>query len=225
MLVGVLTVRELGGGRRAELLVVLALATGYYLGANGLYQPVSVDLLTAAVVLWLAVRVLRRGDPRSWVALGVAFGVALLTKYTIVAIGAGFAVGLLLTPARRWLRTPWPYVAVAIALVMAAPNLAWQASHDWPTLEFLRHQNESVRADFPLPAYVFGQLFVLGPAIGLCVVGGVRLWRSVTFRPLAIAAVVVFAWYVVLGGKPYYPVSGYAAVLAAGAVAAAESLG
>ena len=39
--------------------------------------------------------------------------------------GAGVAVGLLLTPERRWLRTPWPWAGGLIALLMFAPYVVW----------------------------------------------------------------------------------------------------
>ena len=38
--------------------------------------------------------------------------------------------------ARHWFLTPWPYVGGVIALAIFAPNLIWNASHDWTTFAF-----------------------------------------------------------------------------------------
>ena len=92
------------------------------------------DLLAWAVILWLVVRLLAGGDRRLWLAVGVVAGIGLENKDTLLFLGAGLAVGLVL--ARRWdvVRSPWAWAAVGIALLLWAPNLAWQAANGWPQL-------------------------------------------------------------------------------------------
>ena len=85
VLVGALIARELGATRRAQTLaaVMIGFAPGM-LGTNLLFQPVALDQLTTMVVLLLALRLLLgRG---SWPLLGVAAGIGLETKYTIVVV-------------------------------------------------------------------------------------------------------------------------------------------
>lgn len=221
VLVVAATARRLGGGRAAESLAGLAaVAVPFFLGSNGLFQPVSFDELTWAVCLYFAVRVLGDGSRRNWLLLGVAFGAALMTKYTIVSLAAGFAIGWTLTPsARRQLRTPWPWVAIAVAGLIAAPNVAWQLANRWPTLEFLGHQNARVAAAYPPARYVGEQLLLLEPGgIWLAAPGLVWLFRSRRFRPLGWAVVTVVLWYLVLRGKGYYALTAYPVAFAAGAV-------
>src|SRR5919197_4057841 len=91
MLVAALVARELGGGRRAQVLAAVAVGFSPLLVAtNGLFQPVSFDQTATMVVLWLA---LRRG---SWPWLGLAAGMGLETKYTLVVVLALLLAGLLL---------------------------------------------------------------------------------------------------------------------------------
>ena len=66
--------------------------------------------------------------------MGVTAGIGLENKDTLLFLGAGLAVGLVL--ARRWdvVRSPWAWAAIGIALLLWAPNLAWQAANGWPQL-------------------------------------------------------------------------------------------
>src|SRR5947209_16750285 len=95
VVVAALVARELGGGRRAQ--VIAAVAVGFsplLVATNGLFQPVSFDQLATMVVLWLALRLaVGRG---SWLLIGIAVGIGLETKYTlavvVVLLLAGFAL-------------------------------------------------------------------------------------------------------------------------------------
>jgi len=90
----------------------------------------------AAFVLCLA-KLAESGNGRWWLAAGAAAGIGLLSKYTALFLGAGAFVWLAASsPMRRWLTSPWPYAGAAIALAIFAPNLMWNASHDWVTFAF-----------------------------------------------------------------------------------------
>ena len=62
-------------------------------------------------------------------------GLALQNKQTALVLGVGLVGGLLL--ARRWavLRSVWLWIGGAIAALIWAPNLAWQALNGFPQLE------------------------------------------------------------------------------------------
>ena len=77
--------RELGGGRRAQVIAAVAVAfSPLLIATNGLFQPVSFDQTTTMLLLWLALRLaLGRG---SWLAVGLAAGVGLETKYTLAVV-------------------------------------------------------------------------------------------------------------------------------------------
>ena len=48
-------------------------------------------------------------------------------------------------------------------VAIAAPNLAWQVAHGWPSISFLRGQNARVRGDNPTTKYITDQLFSARP--------------------------------------------------------------
>ena len=127
-----LIARDLGGSRRAQLLAAITAALSGYLGAGHLNTTTEPDLLAWAIILWLLVKLLAGGDGRLWLAVGITTGVGLENKDTLLFLGAGLAVGLVL--ARRWdvMRSPWAWAALGIALLLWAPNLAWQAANGWP---------------------------------------------------------------------------------------------
>ena len=133
VLVGLIA-RELGGSRRAQVLAAVMAALSGYLGAGHLDTTTEPDLLAWAIIVWLLVKLLTGGDRRLWLAVGVTAGIGLENKDTLLFLGAGLAVGLVLT--RRWdvAGSPWAWAALRIALLLWAPNLAWQATNGWPQL-------------------------------------------------------------------------------------------
>jgi 4-amino-4-deoxy-L-arabinose transferase-like glycosyltransferase len=94
IVVAALVAREVGGGRRAQTLAAVAVGFSPVLvAANGLFQPVSFDQLATMLVLWLALRLLLgRG---TWWVLGVAVGIGLETKYTLLVVLVLLLAGVL----------------------------------------------------------------------------------------------------------------------------------
>jgi len=217
--------RHLGGTARAQWLAALTIVTtAFFLGANGLFQTVSFDILAWALALYAFVCLVTSDDPRWWLAVGGAIGVGMMTKYTMPALVAAIAAATVVTPGlRRHLRSPWPWLGALLAVGLAAPNLVWQATHHWASIDFLRGQNARVRHDYGPGRYVGEQLLTLGPfVLPVCIAGGLRLWRDARLRPLFWVAVTVELVYLVTRGKSYYPLDVFPVLIAAGAVAVAE---
>ncbi len=129
-------VRRLGGSLLLQGLALLAaIAAPFLLGSNWVFQTVTFDQVTWMVALyWFLCLVLDR-RPRYWIYLGITLGIGLEVKYTIVGLIAGIGMAVLLTPSLRTeLRTKYPWIAVAITLLIWAPNLAWQVVEGYPSL-------------------------------------------------------------------------------------------
>src|SRR3954468_6172442 len=140
LLVGVTVVlaalmsRELGGVPRDQAWTAAAVALcSTILGAGHLFSTTTFDLaLTTACVL-LLVRALSAPDRLArWVTLGVVAAVALEVKTLPATVLACCGVGILLAGPRRVLLRPGVWLAAAIALAGALPNLLWQNAHGWP---------------------------------------------------------------------------------------------
>ncbi|MEZ4239533.1 MAG: glycosyltransferase family 39 protein [Myxococcota bacterium] len=73
---------------------------------------------------------------RGWWAAGVLGGLASLTKYTGIGLLPLLILGA--DPAERRTRDPWIGLALAVALL--APNLLWNAAHGWVSFAFQLHE-------------------------------------------------------------------------------------
>jgi 4-amino-4-deoxy-L-arabinose transferase-like glycosyltransferase len=75
---------------------------------------------------------LRRGRMFHWLLLGCAIGLALWAKYFVVVLALPLGLFLLLDgDARKSFRTPGPWAALAVALIVMAPHLVWLARNDF----------------------------------------------------------------------------------------------
>lgn len=215
-----LIARDLGGSRRAQTLAAITAALSGYLGAGHLDTTTDPDLLAWAVIVWLLVKLLAGADRRLWLALGVTTGIGLENKDTLLFLGAGLAVGLLLS--RRWdvIRSPWAWTAIGIALLLWAPNLAWQAANGWPQLTMAQAIG-SYAADnraqvVPLLWLFTGPLLFPVSAAGLVWVLFSK--AAAPWRAIGIGALVALALAFVSGGKAYYAIGSVPMFMAGGAI-------
>ena len=213
-----LIARELGGSRRAQ---ALAAATAglmlFLLGANTLFQPVSFDFLLEAVLLWLAVRLALAPTRRVWVAVGVVLGVGLETKYTIGVLAACLLLGAAAFR-RDLLRVRDLGLALGIALALAAPNVVWEARHQWATVRFLAGTGPSATSE-TRPQFLFNLFVIAGIAlVPVWIAGFRRLHRDRSTRWLAWGIGLVCVVYFALGGKSYDAGPAFVVPLAAGAL-------
>ncbi|HEY1456445.1 MAG TPA: glycosyltransferase family 39 protein [Candidatus Dormibacteraeota bacterium] len=215
-----LIARELGGGRPARLLAALGAATSLVLlGANWLFQTVTFDQVVWLTTLWLFARLVRTEDRRLWLALGAALGVGLETKYTVIGLIAGLVLATLLTPLRRHLASPWPWLGAGVALLMFAPNLAWQAANGWASVEYTLNHKSAQSVDFSPLTFLGDQLALIGPlAIPVWIGGLYWLLASPVRRALGIAVLAPFVIYL-FAGKGYYIGPLHPFLIAAGACA------
>ncbi|HEV2414511.1 MAG TPA: glycosyltransferase family 39 protein [Candidatus Dormibacteraeota bacterium] len=213
-----LIARELGATTRAQAFAALGLTLSpIFVGSNALFHTATFDQLAWAVSLLLFVRLLRIGDARLWVALGLAIGIGLETKHTMVALPVALLLGLLVTRQRAMLVSPWPCVGAAVALLVFLPNLVWQASHDWISVQYvLSHRGHT---DGPF-AYWWQQVLVFFNPIFVvpAVLGMARLYRDPRFRPAVYSAIAVELIFFGMGGKSYYAAPVYPLLYAAGAM-------
>jgi 4-amino-4-deoxy-L-arabinose transferase-like glycosyltransferase len=200
--------RRLGARTFGQLLAALCMLTGpLFLRAGNLYQPTVLDQLWWSLALYTLVRLGLSGQRRWWIALGVAGGLGLLTKFSILFLGFSVLVALLLTPERRALATPWPWLTLLIALALGSASIVGQVRLGFPVVGQLRDLQAVQLARVTPLDFVLGQLMLTGPAFLIAVAGVVALIRAPRFEPLRVvgwAAVAAFATLLLLHGKHYY---------------------
>src|SRR3546814_7437608 len=104
--------------------------------AGSMLQYTSPDYLWWVLAAWLLLKLANGGDPRWWLGLGLAIGLGMMTRYTMLFCVAGIVVAILATQLRRQLATPWPWVGVALSLLVFAPN-AWRSEEHTSELQSL----------------------------------------------------------------------------------------
>ncbi|GII32392.1 ArnT family glycosyltransferase [Planotetraspora mira] len=208
VLVVALVARELHGGRRAQAIAAFSAATSVFVLAVGhMVSTSTFDMLAWVVIAWLALRLLRTGDGRLWVAMGAAVGLALENKYLVGVLVVALLVAQLALGPRQVLRSRWLGVGVVIAAVVAGPNLWWQAAHGWPEFTVA----SGISADDGLEnrlLFVPMQIVYLSPLfVPIWIAGFLRLWRDPELRwarAMALAYPLLCASVLLAGGKPYY---------------------
>jgi len=223
--IAALLARELGGGRTAQWLAALATAaTPLFLGVTSFYSMNAIELFLWALASLCVARLVNTGDSKLWIVLGVVLGLGLLNKISMSWFGLGLGVGLILTRQRRWLATPWPWLAAAIAFAMFVPHVFWQLEHDWPTLEFMRNAaSEKMIPKTPIQ-FLSDQLLVMNPLFApLWLAGLLYFFRQADGRHHQVQA---WIWLSVCGllmlsgsARANYLGPAYVALFAGGGVA------
>lgn len=224
VVVTVTIVRRLGGGPFAQALAALGLAIApHYLFVFHFLSMNSAEVLFWATAMWLLMLAVEGNRPSAWIALGGVIGLGLLNKHSMAFLAVALTIGLSLTDARRVLRTPWPWAAAVIAAVLFAPHLAWQARHDWPTLEFARNAQAYKLADLSALGFVGQQFLLMHPLNALLWLSGIGFFLirppRKEWRLFAWAFLLLLAFFLVQRAKPYYLTPYYPVLLAGGAVA------
>lgn len=165
VLVTGLIARRLGAGLFGQAIAALAVVScPIYQIFFSLYSMNSLSLLLWATCFYILVEIQRQDRPRLWLVFGAVFGLGLENKHTIVLLGAGLAVGLLASPARRHLAHRWIWLGAAIAILILSPNLYWQMANGWPSLEFYRNADFYKNIPTPPLEVLRQQVLFMNPA-------------------------------------------------------------
>lgn len=219
-----LMARELGGGRFAQGLAALATLIPPTILVFGTWLSMDAfDQLFWVAASYVLLITLHRDWPRLWLVFGLLCGFGLLTKLTILYFGLAVFLAVLLTPARRHLRTPWPWLGGAIAFVFLLPYLYWQIRHGWPTVEFWGNYGAKIDESSPLEFLIEQVVTMQPPTLPLW---GLGLYFYLFARPggpvraLGLVFVIMLVLFMVQNARFYFLAPAYPMLFAAGAVIA-----
>lgn len=224
MVIAGLMAKELGGGRREQMLAAIAtVISPVSLAQGAVFQYVSFDYLWCVLLTYFLVRLLKTEDARWWLAIGASVGLGMQTKYTMAFFATGVVVAVVLTPARRYLTSGWLWAGVAVSLVIFLPNLVWQTQHHFVSLEFLKHIHARDVSQGRTRGFLLEQfLLCVNPfTIPLVFLG---LWfyfvreEGRRFRALGWTYLATLALFMVAKARFYYLAPMYPVLLAAGSV-------
>ena len=216
--------RRMGGGTFAQGVGALAVAIApAYLRAGNMLCIPGMELLWWTLATYLVVIILKEDRQILWLLVGVAAGIGLMHKHSMLFWGFGLTVGLLFTSARRCFLKPWIWLGGAIATLILLPNIIWQIHNDWPTLEFLRIINREVMSGISIVQFGAGQVLYLHPvSLPVWLAGLVFFFatrRGNPWRVFGWQYVIVLVTLISIRSKIYYLMPIYPVLLAGGAVA------
>lgn len=117
-----------------------------------------------AATLYYMERALIGDRPWAWLGMGIAFGLGILSKYTLGLLGFAALVFVILDPAsRRWLFRPHAYLAAALALVLFSPVIIWNMQNDWVSILYQSNRATGIGNKFSLHLLFLHMLLVLTP--------------------------------------------------------------
>jgi hypothetical protein len=187
----------------------IALATGVVFSSRIISTDVPL-LFCWAVALWAYVSLLIEPSKRWGLLLGLAVGLGMLAKYAMIYFLPGMALAALFSRRARLLfKRPEVWLALLVAILVVAPNIAWNASNGFATVE---HTGDIVLGDPSHPSvmrvleFLSTQFAVFSPVIfAVMIIATCRLGSSALveqdrilialFIP-ALAIVAVFAFFV-----------------------------
>ena len=212
--------QHLGGNREAQILAALA-AVPFCLGLGALMQYSSFDYFFWVLTAYFFTRLLASNDPRWFLPIGAAIGLGMMTKYTMLFFSCGIVAAILFTNARRFLRTKWLWLGLAISLLIFLPNFIWQARHHFISLDFLHFLHQRDVATGLTSSFLPDQFMQTLLASPLWLAGLYFYFfteKGKPFRALAWMYLIPLLLFVVARGRGYYLAPAYPMLYAAGAV-------
>ena len=127
------TAAMLFGGRRvASTAAILLNVTLMAAVGTMIVTPDAPLMVASGFVLYTLAKVITTERGAWWLAVGLAVGAALVSKYTALFFGPVILIWLVVVPKmRRWLLSPWPYLGGIVAFAVCAPVILWNAEHHW----------------------------------------------------------------------------------------------
>jgi MFS family permease len=220
----------LGGNRSAQALAMLGLLLApEFLGLDSFLSMNSFEAAFWMLAVFAVLMLLRGASSQRrltgwWIVFGLAGGIGIENKPSMVVFLVALLIGLLFTPERRIIFSRGAALGVALIILLALPNLLWQIHNHFPTLEFIHNGKVDHKNIVMSPLQFLGaQVMMLNPLSMFLWVPGV-IWllvsrRSRDLRFLGWTYVVFLAlMFATRDAKDYYLAAIYPAIFAAGGV-------
>jgi hypothetical protein len=219
-----LIARELGGKRFAIFLSCLSVLVAPVILGNATRLSMNpFEPLFWMGAVYFLLRAINLNEPKLLLASGALLGLGLENKHSTAFFLVSLTIGLLFSPSRRLLLSKWFWLAAAIAFLIFLPNLIWQYTHHFPTLEALSNVRKTHKnIELPPLPFLRQQIMMLLPVSAAVWIPGVAFLlfssKARNYRCLGVTYLVFLAVMMTLHGKDYYLAPIYPMLFAAGGV-------
>jgi hypothetical protein len=223
LLTGLIT-RELGGKRFATFLACFsALLAPVIIGVAARYSMNPFEPLFWMGSIYFLLRAINLDDPRKLVWCGVLIGLGVENKHSTAFFLISLLAALAVTPARRFYRSKYLWIAAAIIVLLSLPNLIWQIRHGYPTWVDLRNvQRVHKNVELSPMDFLKQQILILNPVSALIWLPGLGFLlfhsRAQKYRVVGVTYLFFLAMMMALHAKDYYVAPIYPMLFAAGGV-------
>ena len=157
--------RDAAGPAVALRTALLASTLPFFFLAGWLTTPDAPLAAAWAAALYCLQRALVDGRERAWIGAGLAIGIGMLSKYSMILVPAAALAFVLVDPrSRRVLVSPWAWGAALLALAVFSPVIAWNVQHDWASFTFQGARRLATRERrFDFPAFLIYLLVIVTP--------------------------------------------------------------
>ncbi len=146
------------------------------------------------MALWAVSEVIRSSNANWWLVVGIAAGLGLASKYSVLFLGAGIVLWLIFIPqARRWWGAWQLWAGGALALAIFSPVLLWNAGHEWAS--FYKQFGRAVPQAWTLKyigEFAGALIGLLNPLIAVLAAAGFARFLRRTWRGEAGAGLLIF---------------------------------
>jgi hypothetical protein len=221
LILAYLLVKKLNGNRFALLLTLTTvLLAPCFVWFDSIYTYDTFNKLGWLLFSFLMIRLIQTEDPKYWIYIGITSGVALLFKITILYLGLGWIIGLLVTKQRKLLFRREVLWAGVLVLIICSPYLLWQIQHGFISLEYYRNYAAGKVSSFSLPGHLLEQVINMSPLTFPIWLAGLYYLlfhpQGKTLRSAGITYLVILLISYFTKAKPDLILPYYAILLAAG---------
>jgi dolichol-phosphate mannosyltransferase len=150
----------------------------YFFSVSIIVLPDSALVASWAGSLYFIYRFVIDEKPAAALGVGFFMGAGMLSKYSIVLLGAAAIIFLIADRrSRRWLKRPEIYMAVLLTGIVFLPVIVWNARNEWASFVFQGPRRVSGNFDFSLPE-LLGSLIVLLTPTGVMAILAIALNRK-----------------------------------------------
>ena len=216
-----LMAKELGGKSKAIFLSgICVLAFLPFYRNHTLFQPVAFDQFFWTLGFYGLIKFFNSKNKKFLLLVGIALGLGLMNKYTMIIWAFGVFIGLFFHESGRIFKNKWLYFSGFLALLIFLPNIIWQVQHDFPFLTHLTilNQNQLNELD-PLDFGIQQLNFPFTLTVSLIGLAAFLFDKKLKkYRAIAVTTLVIFGVMWLLKSKAYYVFAIYPVLFAGGSV-------
>ena len=189
--------------------------------------PLSLFWLLSLVIFY---EIIESGNENLWFALGVVWGLGMLSKYNMFSLPPTIGLFLVLSARHRfWLLRLKTWLGLLLGLLIFAPVIYWNIQKGFPSFRYhLVERNQGFQFTWePVQVYLVGQLGYLSPLAFFAALAVLYQLGKMALREKDEKALFLFTmafpyllvWSIAVAmsptGKPHWPMMGYTTLFCA----------